>query len=158
MYADAFGAAGFWLAVAVMIVAVVWSRSRREQMKHETLRQIVEKTGHVDGEQLKTLLQPPTPAWSHHAWGRVPEPGGGFRALRIIGVLTLFLAAAIATVAGFMFAIVLPGHSASIGVENDVVPVFAIAAGIAVLGCGLFFCSRFLPKPQPEASGRSDRT
>ena len=156
MYADAIGAAGFWLAVAAMIVAVVWSRSRREQMKHETLRKIVEKTGQVDEEQLKALLQPPTPDWSHHAWGRVPEPGGGYRALRILGVLTCFFAVGLSVFAGLMLA--LAERFADFPEELDLWPVFPIAIGIAIFGCGLFYCSRFLPKPQPEASGRSDRT
>ncbi len=153
MYADAFGAAGFWLAVAAMIVAVVWSRSRREQMKHETLRRIVEKTGQVDEEQLKALFQPPaTDSWLRQS---EPSPGAGYRALRILGVLTVVFAVGLAAFAGLM--LVFAARFADFPDELDLWPVFPIAIGIAIFGCGLFYCSRFLPKPLPEGSARNDR-
>ena len=150
------GAAGFWIAIAAMFIASGWFRSRREEMKHETIRRIVEKGGQIDEEQLKALLQPPTPDWSHNAWMRVPAPGGGYRALRILGALTLFAAAGLAAFAGIMVAI-----AARVAVfldVSDLWPVFPVAIGLAIFGCGLFFCSRFLPKPLPDGSARNDRT
>src|SRR5688500_15427186 len=43
-----FGALGFWIFIAAIIVAGIWSKSRREAEKHETLRRMVEKTGTID--------------------------------------------------------------------------------------------------------------
>jgi hypothetical protein len=154
MNAAIFGAAGFWIAVAAIVVAVIWYRSRSEQMKHETMRQIVEKTGQVDDVQLRKLLDSPDPG-RNGSGIRWPEPGYGYRALRILGVLTLFAAAAIAAFTGVMAAV----FSLSGGIEDpdDLAMVFAVAIGIAIIGCGLFFCSRFLPKPLPNGSARNDR-
>jgi len=138
------GAAAFWIALAAVLIASGWFRSRKEQMKHETIRRIVEKSGRIDEEQLKALFQPPAPDWPE------PQPGAGYRALWIIGVLVIFFAAGLAAFAGIGLAI--------LGEEAELQPVFAIAGGIAIFGSGLIFCSRFLPKPRPEGSGRNDRT
>lgn len=59
------GSAAFWIMIAAIVVAGDWLRARREALKHETLRLIIEKTGHVDEAQLKALFQPPTPGWLH---------------------------------------------------------------------------------------------
>ena len=78
------GAAAFWIGLAAFLIAAMYFRSRSEATKHETLRQIVEKTGQVDERQLKALFEPPP-----NAFTRVPPPGGGYRAMRIFGLLLL---------------------------------------------------------------------
>jgi hypothetical protein len=140
------GSAAFW--IALVVIAIMWTRLRREQMKHETIRQIVEKTGQVDEQQLKELLTPMAPDWTHE-----PAPGAGYRTLRILGVLVVVGAVSLVTFAGIMFA-----FATRLAEEADLGPVFAIAIAIAIFGGGLFFCSRFLPKPLPEKSARDDRT
>ena len=151
-------AAAFWIAIALIIVALILVRSRSEQLKHETIRRIVEKTGQVDEEQLRKLFQTHNHG-QNHSWAQVPEPGYGYRALRILGVLTLVAAASLAAFAGVMITTA-PSLGGAEGVRfaDDLWPLFPLAVGIAIFGCGLFYCSRFLPKPLPGVSARDDRS
>jgi hypothetical protein len=146
------GAAGFWIALAAVLVSGGWFRSRSEEMKHETIRRIVEKSGEVDEAQLKALFQPPVQHWPN-PWLREPVPGGGYRALRILGTLGIFAAGALGAFAGIML-----GFGMGSGRGLEALIALAIAAAIGVLGIGLFFSSRFLPKPLPEGSGRDNHT
>jgi hypothetical protein len=154
------GAGAFWIALAAVVIAGGWFRSRREQMKHETIRHIVEKSGQVDEQQLKELLQPPATDWSNHPWARLPEPGGGYRALRILGALVVFAAAGLAAFVGIVFAFAqsdfAPRAGLSIGDLEELLLAFPIAIGFAIFGCGLFYCSRYLPKPQANGRTRND--
>lgn len=147
--------AGFWLAIAAIVVAVIWTRSRREQMKHETIRQIIEKTGQVDDEQLRKVLESPDQG-RNGSWVHWPEPGYGYRALRILGLLTIFAAAGVAAATAIMIAIS-PISEEFSGIADDLWAVFPAAIGIAIFGCGLFYCSRFLPRPSANGSALNDR-
>ena len=132
-----FGALGFWIFIAAIIVASTWSSSRREAEKHETLRRILEKTGRIDEEKLKELFKA-EPAEQR-------KPGAGYRALRIAGTIIMFIGAvpAILGTAGLL--------SESFGVPppppDFVVGALLIAAGITVVGLGVFFSSRFAEPP-----------
>jgi len=145
-------AAGFWIAIAMIVVAVIWTRSRSEQLKHETIRRIVDKTGQIDEEQLRKLFQYRDQG-QKDVWAHLPDPGLGYRALRVLGVLTLFGAAGLAAFAGVMLA--LADSVSAFPDKSDLWLVFPIAIGLAIFGCGLFYCSRFLPKPLPEGGTRS---
>lgn len=146
--------AGFWIAIAAIVVAVIWTRSRSEQLKHETIRRIVDKTGQIDEEQLRKLFQYRDEG-QKDVWAHLPDPGFGYRALRILGVLILFAAAGLAAFAGIMIAVA--PHIAGFPDVADIWPVFPVSIGLAIFGCGLFYSSRFLPKPLPEGSTRGDR-
>jgi hypothetical protein len=130
-----FGALGFWLFVAAIVVASTWAKSRQEAEKHETLRRLVEKTGVIDEAALKALFSQPSPDES--------PPGYGYRALRVSGTIVLFAAAGIAT-----FFLIAAGLGKVFG---DVIDWWygglAISAGLAILGFGLFFASRFADPP-----------
>lgn len=146
------GVVAFWIALAAVIVARSWLSARREAMKHETLRRIVEKTGQVDEAQFKALFQPPPlHCPPDHPWFRPPPPGGAYRGLRVFGSLAMFVALGLA----IFFVIVLqtgaePPETAMIG--------FACTAVIGLFGAGLFFASRFMPRPPPPAPpGKSER-
>ncbi len=57
------GAAAFWISLAAFLIAGMYFRSRNEAAKHETLRRIVEKTGHVSSNRSSTRRRPtPSPA------------------------------------------------------------------------------------------------
>ena len=118
------GAAAFWIALAAVLVAGGWWKSRSEAQKHETIRRIIEKTGQVDESKLKELFEPPLPDWVR---GRIeiikeiaktqpmsdakirellqppPAPwtdgtmgrGDSYRALRGIGAVIMFIAVGI---------------------------------------------------------------
>ena len=49
----------FWIALAAVLIAGGWVKSRNEAEKHETLRRLIEKEGAVDEAQMRALLYPP---------------------------------------------------------------------------------------------------
>jgi hypothetical protein len=129
------GALGFWLFVAAIVVASTWAKSRQQAEKHETLRRMVEKTGVIDEARLKELFTEPPPEEG--------KPGYGYRALRVSGSIVLFIAAGIAT-----FFLVAAGLGKVFGQVIDWwYGGLAIAAGLAMVGLGLFFSSRFAEPP-----------
>jgi hypothetical protein len=131
-------ALGFWIFIAAIMVAGMWSDSRKKAEKHETLRRIVEKTGTIDEAKLKELFAEPACVRQ--------KPGGGYRALRIAGSIVMFIGAGIfaffSLVAGLF---VLQGEPLP-DIEN-IAPLFAAGIGIAFVGFGLFFSSRFAEPP-----------
>jgi hypothetical protein len=129
------GAAAFWIALAAFLIAAMYFRSRSEATKHETLRQIVEKTGQVDERQLKALFEPPP-----NAFTRVPPPGGGYRAMRIFGLLLLFIAA------GLLIFFTILGWSRT-QLWNVAAIGYGAASIVALVGAGLSLAARFLPRP-----------
>jgi hypothetical protein len=133
------GAAAFWIGLAAFLIAAMYFRSRSETTKHETLRQIVEKTGQVDERQLKALFEPPP-----NAFTRVPPPGGGYRALRIFGLLLLFIAA------GLLIFFTILGWSTAQSWKVAAVG-YGAASLVALVGAGLSFTARFLPRPLNNA-------
>lgn len=138
MVSGDFGALGLWIFIASIIVASIWSSSRREAEKHETLRRIVEKTGVIDEAKLKELFSP--------AEDQKSNPGGGYRALRITGTIIMFIGA-------------VPGIFGTMGLLSQIVGwpspaplsfvrgALLISACIVVLGLGVFFSSRFAEPP-----------
>lgn len=138
------GPAAFWIMIAAVVVAGDWLRVRREALKHETLRQIIEKTGRIDEAQLRALFQPPTPGWF-----REPGAGAGYRALRVLGTVVISIALGLTVFFSILWLSSPARHdSALIG--------FATTSVIALTGIGLFVASRFMPPP--PRSDRGDRT
>ena len=134
-----FGALGFWMFVAALVVAGIWKEARQQAEKHETLRRLVEKTGTIDEARLKELFSA--------APGEETRPGGGYRALRIIGTILMFLAPGLAIIfvtIGIMFG------------DRQAFAALAIAAATALVGLGVFFSSRFAePPPGPQYEQKS---
>jgi hypothetical protein len=138
------GSAAFWIMIAAIVIAGDWLRARREALKHETLRQIIEKTGNVDEAQLKALFQPPTPGWL-----REPPLGSGYRTLRVLGTIVISMALGLTLFFSILWLSSPARHdSALIG--------FASTSVVALIGMGLFVASRFLPPP--PRSDRGDHT
>jgi hypothetical protein len=139
------GALGFWIFIAAMVVSSAWAKSRREAEKHETLRRIVEKTGVIDEAKLKELFTEPPPEQT--------KPGYGYRALRIVGTVVLFVGAGLATF--ILIAVLLAKMFGATRMLDDVTGLTAmlgVSAGIAMLGLGLFLSSRFAePPPRNES-------
>jgi len=128
----------FWTTVAIIVVASHWFRTRREALKHETLRQIVEKTGRLEELQLKTLLESATPGWL-----REPGPGSGYRMLRVLGTIVISVALGLTVFFSILWLTgTVPAGTALVG--------FASACLIAMIGAGIFFSSRFLPAPPAD--------
>ena len=132
---------GFWIFIAAIVVAGIWKETRQSAEKHETLRRIVEKTGTLDEAKLKELFNE-TPS-------KEMKPGSSYRAARVAGTIVLFAGAAMAT-----FILIGLGLGKVFGATRlfddiaDVTAMLGISAGIAMLGLGIFFSSRFCEPPE----------
>lgn len=134
------GAGVFWLFIAAAVVAGAWEKVRRNAEKHETLRRIIEKTGAVDEAKLRELF---TPSTNSDWW--TSKPGDSYRALRILGVVFLSIAAAVAV----LFLIMRQGD-----VISQAVSIIGLAASgaVATLGVGFFVSARFAAPPPPQGN------
>jgi hypothetical protein len=139
------GALGFWIFVAVIVVALIWSGARQKAEKHETLRRIVEKTGTIDEEKLNELFAAPPSVEQ--------KPGSGYRALRIGGTIVMFIGAAVFTFFSLVAGLVVllgeapPAAASTSPPAEAIAPLFAVGIVIALVGYGLFFASRFAEPP-----------
>jgi hypothetical protein len=131
MFQGDLSALGFWIFIAAIIVASTWASSRRKAEEHETLRRIVEKTGEIDEARLKELFKEDPSDES--------APGYAYRGLRIGGTIIMFLGAGVAT---FFLIPTLIGHPIDWWYGG-----MSVAAGITMLGLGLFCSSRFATPP-----------
>jgi hypothetical protein len=136
---------GFWIFIAAMVIASTWQKSREKAEKHETLRRIVEKTGTIDEAKLKELFSEAPAAQS--------KPGYGYRFARVVGTIIMFIGAGIAA-----FYLIFAGLGMVFGATRmfdhifDLVAALAVSAGIAILGLGIFFSSRFCEPPSGTRS------
>jgi hypothetical protein len=127
---EEFGALGFWIFLAALLVGGMWKETRQQAEKHETLRRLVEKTGTIDEAKLKELFSA--------APGEQVKPGGGYRALRVTGTIIMFVAAGL----GIIFA--------TIGIvfgDRQAIVALGISAATGIAGLGVFFSSRFAEQP-----------
>jgi hypothetical protein len=132
---------GFWIFISAIVVAGIWKETREKAEKHETLRRIVEKTGTIDEAKLKEIVgEPPS---------KESKPGSGYRAARVAGTIVLFAGAAMATF--ILIALALGkvfGATKPFDDVADLTAMLGISAGIAMLGLGIFFSSRFCEPPE----------
>lgn len=134
------GVAVFWIAVAAVLIAGGWFKSRGEAQKQETLRKIIERTGTVDEALLKQLF--PTPVvLAPGAWGQKTAPGDTYRALRVIGTIAMCVAAGLILFFTPVWLVIGEGD-AMVGVAFGVV---TLASGL-----GFFLASRHTERPPPE--------
>ena len=144
------GAAAFWIALAAVLIAGSWFKSRREALKHDTLLRLVEKTGRIDEEQLKILFPPPVahPLPPHHPWLRPPAPPGSQRAgMRIVGTVALSVGIGLA----LFFAIVF--RLGTVDMRENAIWGLGWAALFACIGVGLLAAGQFFPAANPGERG-----
>ena len=110
---------------------------RNHEMRHMTIRLMLEKGEQVDPQLLRELLKPDASFLP-----RQPPAGESYTALRVMGTIALFLAPAVAAV------IIMPALPSA-----DVRQVM-IGLGVGILllvtGLGLHFCTRFVTPPAPR--------
>ncbi len=83
--------AAFWIAVAAFIVVGALNARRGYELKHQTIRLMLEKGEKIDDSLFRELIAPPR-------W-HTPRPrtaGGAYTAMRVTGTLALFVAPGIA--------------------------------------------------------------
>lgn len=135
--------AAFWIFIAVVVWATTWEKARRNAEKHETLRRIIEKTGSVDESKLKELFAPPPLAESWKS-----SPGGGYRALRIIGTVVVGIGAAVAVLA------VLMGQFGPAPRQPGALIALCGGFAISLVGLAIFLSSRFAEPPSDQKHDR----
>jgi hypothetical protein len=126
----------FWIAVAGVLIAGGWFKTRSEAQKYATLRTIIEKTGNVDEEQLRSLLGSPT---------RPSRPGDLFAFLRIVGTIAMCVAVGLIA---FFTPLWLKG------IENDAEVGVAFGAVLGAAGVGFFLASRYVDPRRFMPNGR----
>ncbi len=140
------GAAAFWIALAAVLIANGVNAVRRERMRQETLLKLVEKTGRLDEQTIKTLFPPPAPP-PPHAFGPPPRHPDGRRGMKVFGTIVLSIAVGIAVLVSILWLFGPPPLR-----QDGFFPVvpYAIAALIACFGAGLFVATRFMRPPPDE--------
>ena len=142
------GAVAFWIALAAVLVAGAWAKTRREALRHETMRKLIEKNGTIDEAQVRALFYPPTPPLPPGAtpWWALPRPpGDGYTALRVFGTI------AISVAIGLVVFFTPLWFSAG---EEDAIVGVGIGVVALALGIGLFLASQFTEPPNRVKADR----
>lgn len=140
------GVAAFWIALAAVIISSHWRGKAKEQMRHETVRLLLEKEGSIDQAQIERLLYPkPPPLPANHPWLRRPDPAGAYKAFRIIGTVLIIVAPGVA--------LMVAGIGMSQGVPQTVSAALGIAAFLFLLGIAFVFVSRFVAPVEEREDG-----
>jgi uncharacterized membrane protein len=87
---NSLGALGFWIFIAAIVVAGIWSDARKREIQQETLRRIVESGKDIDAAMLDKLI----------AAGRGDERPD--KDLKTSGIIMLFIAPGLAVLGYFM--------------------------------------------------------
>ena len=119
-------AVAFWVAVAAVLIAGGWFKSRNDAQKYATLRTIIEKNGTADEAQLRALFGPPreqTGPADFHAF------------LRVIGTIVIF------TAGGLLLFFTIYRQAVS---QQDGTIGLAAALLVGAVGAGFFFASRWV--------------
>jgi len=158
----------FWIALAAVFIASFWRKKNTEQMKHETVRLLIQKDGTVDPDMVKELLNPtppPPPQWSPEVAAmfglRKREPGESRRYMRVSGAILMIAGPGV----GAMFAAIGLTRTFGITDNNDITAgesslLIAMGIGVTValvlLGVALYTASQFLSKgPKEEGESRT---
>ena len=137
------GAAMFWLALAAVLIAGRYFKTRREAIKQETLLRLIERTGQLDEQQVKALFPPPPPLAPH--WFRPPHPTPDGRIpMKVLGTIALAVAVGLAVFFTIRLNLGTPAQ------QENAITGFAAASLVACIGIGLFISARFIPPPPKE--------
>ena len=82
------GALGFWLFLAVLVVAIAWATIRKAQIQQETLNKIIESGQNPDKELIESILSPKKDSQKPYDHAKAVMNGLGFTFL--IGFCTAF--------------------------------------------------------------------
>jgi len=157
-------AAAFWIALAAVLIARSWKMKHVEQMKHETIRLLIQKEGTLNPDMVKELLNPKPAEWNPQTAAMLGlkkwEPGESRRHMRVWGIIfmiagpgigSVFVTIGLTRVFGFNTEMSAGDSSALISVGISLVIAFLL------LGIALTYASGFLPKG-PEGPAENKRT
>ena len=111
--------------VAICVIVSAWKRKKIEAMRHETARLFIEKNPAIDSAVLTQLLNP-----RPHA----QDP----RMVKVLGIIVIAIGLGLWLMGlWFVFAV---GEVQALGLGGP-------ATLIIVMGAGLIFAARFMPRP-----------
>ena len=144
--------AAFWIALAAVIIAGEWHKKMKEQMRHETVRLLIEKGETLDQAQLRELLHPtPPPALPLPAEdGWYPPGPRGYTQFRI--------AAAILMIAGPGVTAMIAGIGYAAGEDDTLFAALGVGVFVFLVGFAFFFVSRFFASTDRPHNERTQDT
>lgn len=113
--AAGFGALGFWLFLAAIVVAGIWFDARKRESQQETLRRVVESGQNIDASVIEQLVK---------ASG---DSSRTDRDLKVSGLIMVFIAPGLAVLGWFLSFI---NDKAFIALLGVAVLVLFIGAGL----------------------------
>lgn len=125
--ATGLGVLGFWLFVAAIIVAAIWSDSKRKETQQETLRRVVESGQNIDPEVFDRML------------GK-SDAAKQASDLRVAGLIT-----SSAGVGMLVFALFLGTFD-----SRSMFAMFGVSALIGCIGVGLLLAARLVGRRSAE--------
>ena len=118
-YVASYGAFGFWLFLAAVVVGGIWFDARKKESQQETLRRIVESGQHVDQAMIEKIL----------AAGN--KSNRSDQDLKVGGIITLSVAPGLAVLGWFIGRTNAQGFHALLGVS---LLVGIVGAGLYLAG------------------------
>ena len=128
-YAGVIAGATFWAFIAVLVFISAWKRKKIETLRHETARLLIEKNPAVDAATLAQLFDPRLPGI---------EKGATHISMKTAGTIVIALGLGLCMM-GLCFTFI-TGDRTALGLSGP-------AALLLVLGAGIIFAARFVPRP-----------
>ena len=128
---NSLGALGFWIFIAAIVVAGIWSDTRKREIQQETLRRIVESGKEVDAAMLDKLVG---------AGGDDSRPD---EELKTAGIIMLFIAPGLAVLGWFMSALA----------EELLSILLGVSLLVAFIGVGLMVAGKVSERGNRETQG-----
>ena len=129
------GALGFWIFIAAIVVAGIWSAARKRESQQETLRRIVESGKEIDAAVLDKLLS------ADRDDSRMDQD------LKVAGVIVMFIAPGLAILGWFLSKL-----------QEELMDVMlGVSLMVGVVGVGLYvagiYSERWYREEQDENKG-----
>ncbi len=128
---NSLGALGFWIFVAAIVVAGIWSDTRKREIQQETLRRIVESGKEFDAAMLDKMVE---------AGGGKTRPD---QDLKTSGIILLSIAPGLAILGWFLSALA----------EELLGILLGVSLLVAFLGIGLMVAGKMSERGFRESKG-----
>jgi len=119
----------FWLFIAFCVFISVWKQKKLETIRHETVRFLIEKNPAIDSATLAQILNPLLPSI---------KTGAAYRMMSVIG--TIVVAVGVGLWLMCLWFVFVAG-------DNTVKALGGPATLVLVIGAGIIFAARFMPRP-----------
>ena len=141
--------AAFWIALAAVLIAGSWRKKAVEQMRHETVRLLIQQGRELTEEEVRNLINPPHPPLPEgHPWMRRQDPWRAYRLCRMSGTILMFVAVGVAAA--------ISGIGVAQAAPQATVAGIGVGLLVFLLGAAFYFAARFL-QPSENRAQADDR-